>query len=161
MRQLKLRDMIYAGAPTDAQVDRIVEFHMEPLNEIAHSVHIDHVVCFRSKEHEARSNRRPETDKMFTKHPVLAGRKFWSEHCFEPSAKQPEGKGACDLSSRNLLSLASLLVQHIPYCRYALYEAHKFIHCDYAWGFSEPKYYDAGWAEITEHEFFDRIEKMI
>lgn len=159
MRTLKLQDMIYAGKPDENQVDRIVEYHMDPINEIGHSVHIDHVVCYRSKKYEAMNRRRPVTDTIFTEYPVLVGRNYWSQHCFEKSDKQPDGLGACDISSRNLLSLASLLVEHTSYCRYAYYHHKNFIHCDYAHEYDEPKYYGSDWRELSEQEYFDRIYK--
>jgi hypothetical protein len=144
---------------TIKQLKRIKEYHLNPINEIASSVDIDYAWCYRDRVHECKNGRRPETDTEFDHFPYVVGKMYWSEHCFLPSLRQEEGKGACDISSKDLLSLAELLLRHIPYKRFAIYERKGFIHCDYAW-FDEPRFYNGEWQEIGKERYFETIRKM-
>ena len=157
MRVLRLSDM-YVSEPANEQVqERIIRYHLDPLNFIAQHVHIDHVACYRSKLHEARNGRRPKNDTEFPYLP-LSTRTSWSQHTFEKSEKCPGGLGACDLSSRNLLYLSECLVAFTDYTRFAYYPSQNFVHCDYA-NDGEPLFFNHRWVRITEDEYFEQIYK--
>lgn len=154
---LRLSDMYVSDVASEEVQERIIRYHLEPLNFIGKQVPIDHISCYRSKLHEARQGRRPITDTEFSYLP-MSKRKHWSQHTFEKSARCPEGKGACDISSRNLLYLSECLVAFTDYTRFAYYEHQNFIHCDYAHK-GEPLFFTGKWVRQSEDEFFEQIYK--
>jgi hypothetical protein len=166
MGKFQIEDLIYPVTTpfliSHNQLQAIREHHLKPINEIASSVSIYYAWCYRDRVHECKNGRRPETDTEFEHFPHVVGKMYWSEHCFLPSLRQLDGKGACDISGKDLLSLAELLLKHTKYCRYAIYEESRFIHCDYAWGYKEPRFYlgDKSWLQVGEDKYFETIKNL-
>lgn len=129
-------------------LDRILMYHFYPMNQIAHSVTINHIACHRTKKHEISKGRG-----------LGAGRTFWSEHTFEKSERSPDGKGACDVSGPDLELIAALLIQHGGYNRLAIYKDQRFIHADYAWPGRGQRYYDSSWVELDETNFLKQARE--
>jgi hypothetical protein len=155
---LKLSQFIHRhDLPVSAnQIDRIHEFHFLPLSEINKSVPINHTVCFRHKVHEFEKGRIPVGQETFLDPPKESdGRKFWSAHTFEKNQRDPEGKGACDVSADDMRALVALVEDHINPSRIALYDT--FIHYDYCWADGNVKFYDSSWVKIGRTEFYNRL----
>ena len=131
-------------------LDRILQWHFFPINQIAHSTDVSHIACHRTIEHEKRKGRIKGK----------GGRSFWSEHTFEISQRQPEGKGATDIGGKDLYTIAELLIQNTSYTRFAIYANQRFIHCDYAFPDRGRRYFDGSWNELSDKKYFDIIKKI-
>jgi hypothetical protein len=132
------------GIPDASTLSRIAEFHFIPVNQIAQSVPLEIGSCYRSKGHETAKGRKPN-----------GTRKFWSTHTFDINDRDPEGKGAIDLSSNNLRALMSLVEMHMKPSRIALYSWG--VHVDYCYPDRGLRYFDSSWNELTRTEFYARL----
>lgn len=128
-------------------LDRILVNHFYPMNQIAHSTNINHIVCHRTKNHEKRKGREKGKN----------GRQFWSEHTFEKSSRQIDGLGATDVSGESLPEIAELLLRNTEYTRFAIYIDQNFIHCDYAFPERGRRFFDGSWNQLSESEYLNII----
>jgi hypothetical protein len=139
-------------------LDNILKWHWLPVNQLAHSVPVTHIVCYRHKQHEAEQGRRPKIDMRYIALPVNQAYNYWSEHAFEVSDRQPEGKGALDISANDLVALFSLLETNTEYTRIAVYPNQNFIHCDYAFPERGRRYFDSSWNQITRAQIIESLK---
>ena len=140
----KFEEFVQHGTPSPEQLSRIAEYHFIPINQIAETVDLSIGSCFRSKGHETVKGRSPRE-----------GRKYWSAHTFEINDRDPEGRGACDLSSPFLKDLVSLVENHMSVSRIALYPWG--IHYDYCYRERGLRYFDSNWNELERDEFYSRL----
>lgn len=137
-------------------LNRIDEFHYKPLSEINKSMPINHVVCYRFKLHEWEKGRIPVGQENYGGgYKPNDGRKFWSAHTFEINDRDPEGKGACDVSASDMRALVALIESHIKPSRIALYPWG--IHYDYCNEDGNVKYYNSSWEKIGRTKFWEML----
>lgn len=144
------------GLPTDV-ADRMMQFHIMPVNQIRHEAGYGITASersgYRSKQHEKRQGRAPRDYSN-----------DWSRHTYYPHpTTDPEGKGATDWRTvrlENMPDFARRLADGTSYARLCYYPDNGFIHCDYKYEAGGRKYYiagETGWRQVTRETFLKSI----
>lgn len=118
-------------------LDRIVQYHYEPIKRISGVIDVRIHSCYRPKQHE-----------------LQRGRNGNSLHTFSID-RDPKGRGAIDISSNDMQALYGLIISELEPFRIARYPWG--FHCDWLHSWRGLTHFDAGFQQITKEQFIQLI----